>query len=80
MLTSGGLPTAGLVYLELEPVVPHPAGEGGDGLLQVRPAVPYCTAVLYRTVLYCNVLCCTQGGFDGSGRQSCKCNYVDFSK
>ena len=24
--------------------------------------------------------CPFQGGFDGSGRQSCKCNYVDFYK
>ena len=23
---------------------------------------------------------CSQGGFDGSGRQSCKCNYVDITK
>ena len=23
---------------------------------------------------------CRQGGYDGRGKQSCKCNYVDFSK
>ena len=23
---------------------------------------------------------CSQGGSDGSGRQSCKCNYVDITK
>ena len=26
------------------------------------------------------VACAEQGDYDGSGRRSCKCNYVDFHK